>query len=388
MTVKFSQLGELCDVRIGRTPRRDTPTFWGGDRPWVTISELDGSEIFGTKECITRLAAESTMPPIVPAGTLLFSFKLSIGKMAVAGIPLYTNEAIAALVIKDSTVLDRGYLRYALLGSSVSSGANHAVLGRVLNKQKVEALPIPMRALLEQRRIVDLLSRAEAILRLRREAQRKAAELIPALFLDRFGDPASNPKGWPMSPLGNLLAACDYGTSRKASIDGAGIPVLRMGNVDYAGDLDLTDLKHVELDPGELARQALHPGDLLFNRTNSKELVGKTGLWDGRWPAVAASYFIRLRVRSDLVLPEYIWAAMNSKHMKRVLFATARGAIGQANINTQELKAFELMVPPLELQRRFVEEIAAVRSIQATQDQGSRTAQATFDALLHQAFAK
>ena len=90
---------------------------------------------------------------------------------------------------------------------------------------------------------------------------------------------------------------------------------------------------------------------------------------------------------THLVLPGYIGAAINSKHMKRVLFATTRGAIGQANISTQEPKALELRAPPLEHQRRFVEEMTAMRSIQAIQGQGLHVAQATFDALLHRSFS-
>jgi hypothetical protein len=97
-------------------------------------------------------------------------------------------------------------------------------------------------------------------------------------------------------------------------------------------------------------------GDLLFNRTNSKELVGKTGLWDGRFDAVAASYFIRLRVNRERIVPAYLWAFFNTSHMKRVLFQTARGAIGQANINAKELRAFPVAAPPLPLQTAFAQQ--------------------------------
>src|SRR5438445_11548795 len=93
-------LGELCDVRIGRTPPRDEPRFWGGNAVWVTIRDMNGSKITVSKETVSEAAVRECMPEPVPAGTLLFSFKLSIGKMAVAGCPLYTNEAIAALPIR------------------------------------------------------------------------------------------------------------------------------------------------------------------------------------------------------------------------------------------------------------------------------------------------
>lgn len=264
----------------------------------------------------------------------------------------------------------------------MGQGSTFAAIGRA----EIASLRIPLPSLTEQRRIVDLLSRAEGILRLRREAQAKAQAIIPALFLDLFGDPATNPKGWPVAPLGELLRAVDYGSSTKASDTGAGLPLIRMANVTYAGDLDLSSLKYVELEPDEAARYSLEQGDILFNRTNSKELVGKTGLWDGRIDAVAASYFIRLRVDRQRVAPYYLWAFMNTRYMKRVLFDTARGAIGQANINSKELKAFSVPVPPLEVQQRFEQQGRAVQSILAQQTTALHKAQASFNALLARSF--
>lgn len=389
MKFQTARLDQLCEIFGGGTPSRQMASYFGHGTAWATpgdVTSLDSLYIAGTKEHVTDLGLRNSSAKRLPPGAVLLTSRATIGYTAVSRVPICTNQGFVNFICGPS--LRPEFLAYWLRTqrSKMMQQAGGTTF-KEISRGSLRKFEISYPSVAAQDNIIDLLTRAEGILRLRREAQRKAGELIPALFIDRFGDPASNPKGWPTSTLGSLLSACDYGTSRKSSVDGAGIPVLRMGNVNYSGDLDLADLKHVELDATELSRQALRPGDLLFNRTNSKELVGKTGLWDGRWPAVAASYFIRLRVRTDLVLPEYIWASMNSRHMKRVLFATARGAIGQANINTQELKALELMVPPLELQRRFVEEMTATRSIQATQDQGLRAAQATFDALLHRAFA-
>jgi type I restriction enzyme S subunit len=258
---------------------------------------------------------------------------------------------------------------------------------RNLEYKRFLSIGVPVPPLPEQRSIVDLLSRAEGIVRLRREAEKKAAELIPALFLGMFGDPATNPKGWPVATVGDVLDAAEYGSSSKASSDGAGLPMIRMGNVTYAGSLDLADLKYVDLPAAEVERYSLREGDVLFNRTNSKELVGKTGLWDGTRGAIVASYFIRLRVRRQVLSPHYLWAFMNTAHMKRVIFDTARGAIGQSNINSKELKAFPLPVPPLVLQQQFALRCADVSGLATQQSTATAKAQAAFDALLAQVFA-
>jgi len=382
MTVETVPLRDLCDVRIGRTPSRSDPRYWGGPGIWISISELNGRDLSDSREHISELAIRDVMPPPVPAGTLLFSFKLSIGKMAVSAVPLYTNEAIAALPIRDPDRLDRDYLRYALMATSGAAQTNHAVLGAVLNKAKVEALPIPLVPLSDQHRIVDMLSRAENIVRMRREAEQKAKEIIPSLFLDMFGDPATNPRAWEVRNVGDVIHSAEYGTSTKASEDGRGMRVIRMGNVDVTGRLNLADLKYVVLPEAERRRYALETGDILFNRTNSKELVGKTGIWRPSEPAVAASYFIRVRVNEDTILPDYFWAFMNTRHMKSVLYSTARGAIGQSNINTQELRAFVVPCPPTSRQRTFARRTAEALDLEGQQSLASETARTVFQALL------
>lgn len=280
------------------------------------------------------------------------------------------------------------YLHYWLRSAGAKKAVRFLVKGIHLYPKDVAELSVPWFSLPEQRRIVDILSRAEGIVRLRREAEKKAAELIPALFLDMFGDPATNPKGWPMETVGDVIESADYGSSTKSSEDGSGLPLIRMGNVDYAGTLNLSDLKFVNLPDSEAEKYRLRDGDILFNRTNSKELVGKTGMWSNEREAVVASYFIRLRVDRDRLHPSYLWAFMNSRHMKRVIFDTARGAIGQANINSKELKAFPVAVPPLTLQQSYATRLADIRSIQSQQAAATATAQATFDALLAQVFSK
>jgi len=335
---------------------------------------------------VSEAAVRECMPDLVPVGTLLFSFKLSIGKMAVAGCPLYTNEAIAALPIRDPAKLSRDFLRYALLAESHEGTANTAVLGKVLNKEKVQQLPISVPPLAEQERIVKLLDEADELRKLRTQADRRTTTLIPSLFHEMFGDPDTNPFGWPVARAGELMDACDYGTSQKANEEGRGIPVLRMGNVMIDGSLDLEELKTVELGDRELAKQRLQVGDVLFNRTNSRELVGKTGMWDGRFEAVPASYFIRARFRPNAEHPQHFTTFMNLPSMKRRLAGMARGAVGQANINSKELKSIEFPVPPVKLQSEFASRVAKIRAMEVQQLLSRQKLDALFQSLLHRAF--
>ena len=243
-------------------------------------------------------------------------------------------------------------------------------------------LPIP--TLDEQRRIVDVLNRAARIERLRARAAERLREFIPALFIKMFGDPVENPMGWQVEPLGDLCVLTQYGTSKRANDRDEGVPILRMGNVTYDGDFDCANLKYIELTEIDIAKHALRGGDILFNRTNSKELVGKTGLWDDRFQAVAASYFIRLRLDQAASCPGYVWAFMNSTAVKRRLLTMARGAIGQANINAKELRSIPVPVPPIALQRRYAEIVETARAAVTVAGSGFKTAAALSGSLMTQ----
>lgn len=376
-------LGDLCDVRIGRTPRRDSPQFWNGDFPWVTISELDGSLITRSKEGITQLAIETVMPPPVPAGTLLFSFKLSIGKMAVAGVPLHTNEAIAALVIRDFDELDRDYLRFALMATSTGDGANHAVLGKVLNKAKVEALQILLLPLEEQRHLVDLLSRAEGIVRLRREAQRKAAELVPALFLDMFGDPASNPKGWQtvsLSEVSTVGSGAGFPIADQGC-DTGDYPFYKVGDMNLPGNEEAMASSRNYIDEATRSRlraTAFPPGAVIFPKigaaiaTNKKRVLSIPSCVDNNVMAV---------VPSDRLLSSYLHALL--MHADLSDFASDSNP---PSIRKTTVEAWRIPLPPVDLQHQFAAKADAVRGIATQQAAALVAAQATFDALLHQSF--
>jgi type I restriction enzyme S subunit len=258
-----------------------------------------------------------------------------------------------------------------------------------LNRNDAYKLKIPLPPLSEQRKIVEILDRADALRKKRAEADAKAERILPALFIKMFGDPALNPRGWPDKTLDDIIIETKYGTSTRANTDGKGVPVLRMNNIDSRGRLDLTKLKYVDLKAQKLSKYELKSGDLLFNRTNSRELVGKTGLWQGEIKAIPASYLIRVRVDQTKVLPEYVWAYMNTPFLKQILYDTARRSIGMANINAQELRSLPILIPPdLESQQPFTEMIARLDLLTVKQAADANAKlDNLFELLLHRAFS-
>lgn len=255
-----------------------------------------------------------------------------------------------------------------------------------VNGTEYASLPIPLPTPSEQQQLLDVLNQADALRRQRSDVDAKIELILHALFNKMFGDPASNPRGWNHGKIGDVVLDTQYGTSVRASENGAGLPLLRMNNIDRAGYLNLKKLKYVELSPEDQATYRLEEGDILFNRTNSRELVGKTGIWTGEMEAVPASYLIRVRVDRKQLIPAFFWAYMNTPYVKRLLFDKARSAIGMANINAQELRGLPVIIPPTSEQEIFVARLEAIRNLNGQCTAARDGIDLMFNTLLHRAF--
>jgi type I restriction enzyme, S subunit len=243
--------------------------------------------------------------------------------------------------------------------ASIANGANI----NNLRNEDLDGISVPLPPAAEQRRIAAILDRADEIRADRYEAVERLSSLREAIFLEAFGDPALNPKGWPLVQLGTMAESCSYGTSQKASLSGT-YPVLRMNNITYQGDIDMTDLKYMQLSADKLDRYTVRDGDILFNRTNSPDLVGKTAVYRGHSSVAFAGYLIRLRT-TPANEPDYISAYLNSRYGKALLRNRCKSIIGMANINAQEIQSIKIPSPPSELQEKFaasLKMLAATRS--------------------------
>ena len=178
---------------------------------------------------------------------------------------------------------------------------------------------------------------------------------LAAIFLtsDKPHYPFELPKGWVWCKLEDIAYDLMYGTSEKSSRLGK-IPVLRMGNINREGGLDWKDLVYSNNEEDIEKFNLLH-NDLLFNRTNSSEWVGKTAIYKGERPAIYAGYIIRLR--TIFVNADYINFVMNSQYHRNWCNDVKTDAVNQSNINAQKLSVFRVPLPPIEEQKRIVKEI-------------------------------
>ena len=330
--------------------------YWNtGEYDWVSIKDLGsyGRFVGRTKETISELGRIESGIKQVPSNTLLMSFKLSLGKTSITTRPIYTNEAIMAFLDKGTFQFDLGYMWHQFRTKDWATGTNMAVMGETLNKKTLGSALIRLPDLRTQRMVASHLDVIQGQLEIAAKKLERLDTLVKSRFVEMFGG-----SGWPVATVGSLATDIRYGTSKKASDCGQFV-YLRMNNMTDGGGLDFGDVKHIDLSGAELEKCQVVDGDLLFNRTNSREKVGKTAVFHAKEPMVIAGYIIRVRL-GDRIKPDFLAAYMNLPTTKAMLRSIARGAVHQANINSRELSAIEVPVPPICLQDSFLSFVAEV----------------------------
>jgi type I restriction enzyme, S subunit len=392
---RWARLGDVCDIMIGRTPRRDNPAYWNGDLPWATISDLNNGTIFDTKEKITALGAQESRSRLLKAGTLLFSFKLTIGKMAYAGVDLYTNEAIAALLPKDANQLSRDFLRFALSSVDAYASSSHAVKGKTLNQETLDAIPIPLPPLAEQQHIATLLTEQMAAVdnaRVAAEAQLAAAKELPAAYLRAVFE-SDEARGWERVLLGDvaqIVGGIQKTPDRKAVSFHR--PYLTVRNVQR-GYFDLTEVDRFEITPFELERLRLVSGDILIVEGNgSLDHIGRNALFNGEIEdCIHQNHIIRVRLNQETLLANFVSRFLNSDTGKAQMLEKARTTSGLYTLSAGKVASLEVPFPSLAEQQRIAttltEQMAAVeKTCKALEDQLTTINQVPA-ALLRRAFS-
>ncbi|NAP60642.1 restriction endonuclease subunit S, partial [Escherichia coli] len=282
MSCRYLKIEDFCSTGSGGTPSRSKPEYYeGGDIPWIKSGDLKDSKIYEANEYITAAGLENSSAKIVEKDSILIAmYGATVGRLAILGINAATNQAICN-IRPDTTIADMKYLYY-FLKSKFSYFVENAVGGAQPNISQglIKSLEVPLPSLDEQKRIADILDKAAGVCQKREQAIKLADDFLRAKFLEMFGTPANNIHRFPKGTIRDLVDSVNYGTSAKASIDSGEYPILRMGNITYQGRWDFTDLKYIDLSVKEKDKYLVKEGDLLFNRTNSKELVGKTAVYE------------------------------------------------------------------------------------------------------------
>lgn len=375
---RWSCLGEVADYINGRAFK---PTEWGeSGTPIIRIQNLNSPE--APFNFYDGAVDEKHR---VRNGDLLISWSASLDAFIWERDEAALNQHIFN-VKENRNLVDRKYLYHAVRAAMASIRSKiHGATMQHITKPEFEAVPLALPPLDEQRRIAAILDKADALRQKRRQAIAKLDELAQATFLEMFGDPVTNPMGWPKCTIGDLITEASYGSSGKAGADGE-FPMLRMNNITYTGGWNFSDLKYIDYSPKEAAKYLLKKGDLLFNRTNSKELVGKTAVYRRDDVMSFAGYLIRVRA-NEKANTEFISAFLNSKSGKNLLLNMCKSIVGMANINAQELRSIPITQPPRKLQDNFAKIIAHLETEREKHTQASNMSDKFFTSLQSRAFS-
>ena len=233
----------------------------------------------------------------------------------------------------------------------------HQSIGGVIKYIKLNNLSnaqVPMMSIPEQEKIIKNLEKIDYLISKKSQQYTELSKLVKSRFNEMF-----ILNDFSLKRLGELVEEVRYGTSLPATLNGK-YGYLRMNNITEDGKLNIQNLKYIDIPEKDLEKYVVRKGDVLFNRTNSIELVGKTCIYELNFDMVIEGYIIRIRKNNNILNSRYLSEFLNFPSTKKFLRNIAKGAVNQANINAKELQDISVPLPPLSLQNEFADFVAQV----------------------------
>ena len=353
------RLSDIYELQMGKTPARNMPEFWNGTNAWVSISDLtqNSKYISQTKECITDEAVSRTNIKKVPKDTLLMSFKLSLGKVAITATDIYTNEAIMAFIDKKVHDVDIHFMYHYFQAIDWTIGTNKAVKGITLNKSSLSEKVIELPPIQIQRKIAEHLDKLSAVEENIQCQLSLFDKLVKSQFVELFGDLAFNPHTWKTIPLVDACTDRDdikcgpFGTQLgKHEYTKEGIPLWGIPQINASFSTPPTDFI-TEKKSEQLEAYSILAGDIAMSRKGN---VGKCAIYPQNFSrGIIHSDVLRIRLNHKICNPYFM---MHQLHFSRVvesqIDAVSSGAV-MAGINVTKLKNIFVHIPPLDLQNEF-----------------------------------
>ena len=353
-------ISQVYDLQMGKTPSRDIPEYWNnGEHDWVSIKDLGSYEKYvgKTSETISELGRVKSGIKSVPANTLLMSFKLSLGKTAITTKETYTNEAIMAFLDKGTYDVDIDYMWHQLQSKDWTVGTNTAVMGKTLNKKTLSATKIRVPSISEQKEIAKHLDVVQETLSLLSLELKTLDDLVKSQFVEMFGDPIYNEKGYPEKRLGELLEIARGGSPRPIkdylTNDPEGINWIKIGDT-VEGSRYINSTAEKIKPEGKAKSREVKAGDFLLSNSMSfgrPYILNIDGCIHDGWLVLSDS-----RKRFNKV---FLCELLGSSALKAKFSSSVRGGVVN-NLNIDLVASTVVPYPPLALQQQFADFVARV----------------------------
>lgn len=381
------RLGAIAEIVTGGTPSKKHPEYYGGNFPFYKPSDLDQGRL--TYDASEYLSEEGKkVSRIIPKNSTAVCCIGSIGKCGYLMCEGTTNQQINSAIPKINSLCMYYYLCTENFVQNLLSMASATTIA-IVNKSKMESCAFPLPPLSEQQRIVERIEELFAKIDEAKEklqeaadsfAVRKAAILHKAftgeLTKQWRRENSVRDESWEEKTISEICSSLKYGTSKKSSDDGE-VVVLRMGNLQN-GEIDWSNLSYTS-DEEDIKKYLLKSGDVLFNRTNSPELVGKTSIYRGEMPAIYAGYLIKLDYEKNIVGGDYLNYYLNSSKAKEYYMQVKTDGVSQSNINAKKIGEFEIPLPTLSEQHEIVRLINDLLARERSAQQAAEQALASID---------
>ena len=381
------KLGDICEIVSGSTPKTGIDEYWDGDIKWITPAELneDSYIITDSVRKITELAVKKTGLSSFPEGTVILSSRAPIGKVAIAGCEMYCNQGFKNLICSEK--INNKYLYWFLKGNTAYlNSLGRGATFKEISKSIVSEIEINVPTIEEQANAVANLEKISQIIALRKQESTSLDELIKARFVEMFGDPDTNPKGWDECPLSEKLNVLGgYAFKSEQFDENDGIPVLRIGNIN-AGYFKPVNMVYWQEDES-LERYAMYPGDLVMSLTGTvgKDDYGNVCILGDDYEM----YYLNQR-NAKLEIKEgidkyYLSQLLKFEQIKKRLTGISRG-VRQANISNKDILNMVVPVPPIELQEQFSDFVKQVDKSKVAVQKALNETKLLFDSLMQKYF--
>ena len=386
MNMKY-KLKDIFDLQMGKTPSRNNTEYWNTEEhKWISIADLTktGKYISETKECLSNRAIDDSGIKVIPANTVVMSFKLSIGKTAITAEDMYSNEAIMAFHDKHVVKILPEYIYYMFKYKNWDEGSNKAVMGKTLNKATLSEVEIDICSLEEQREIVKVLDKMMSVLDGRETELSLLDDLIKARFVEMFGD-ESNPLGWDVVNVEDV-ATVQVGVVIKPAqyyTDAAnGVRAFRSLNIGSMYIKDNDWVYFSEEGNSKNAKSILKENDLIIVRSGAP---GTACVVTKEYAGCNAIDIIIAHPDMNKVNPYYLCVYTNLPHGKRQIDEGTGGA-AQQHFNVGKYNKLQLMLPPIEKQDEFVLFMEQVDKSKVVIQAALDKSQLLFDSLMQKYF--
>ena len=373
---------DAAEVITGSTPSTKEPENYGEYLPFVTPGELDLGEPIIHAETSLSLVGKAKART-VPKDSVLVCCIGSLGKVGITGREVAFNQQINALVFNEKLVCPRYGYHYCRTLKPLLSHMAPSTTVAIVNKSRFQSLEIPLPPLEEQRRIAAILDKADGVRRKRKEAIRLTEELLKSTFLEMFGDPVTNPKGWEICELQNVCNRVTDGTHQPPNWADEGIPFLFVSNI-VNGEIDFKVSKHITEESWfELtSRCPIEINDILYTTVGS---YGNAALVRTKNRFCFQRHIAHIKPDSRSIEPEFLLGMMQSDWIRQQADKQARG-VAQKTLNLRELKKFTIFTPPIEEQKKYVKLRQGVEKQLSYYRSALEQSENLFNSLLQKAF--